>query len=43
MKVVWLEQADLALCQTAVYVASEFGLKAMEKFMCEVDRVGNLK
>lgn len=42
MKVIWLEQADEALSQTAAYIASEFGWNAMERFMAEVDQVGLL-
>ena len=42
MRVVWLEQADMALSLIADYIASEYGEKAKDKFMCKVDEVGVL-
>lgn len=42
MKVVWLEQADMALSQTADYIADEYGPRSMEKFMGKVYEVGLL-
>lgn len=42
MRVIWLEQADKALAQTANYIAAEHGRLAMEKFMQKVDEVGIL-
>ena len=42
MTVVWLEQADKALSQTADYIAAEYGQRSMDKFMGKVDEVGLL-
>ena len=42
MKVVWMPQAKLQLRQTASYIRNEFGKKAREDFMYEVQQANHL-
>ena len=42
MKVVWMEQAEEALNQTAVYITGVFGKKASERLLREVYHIGCL-